>query len=194
MMSGLSIRPCPPGTIPDVKLVEARAYEDSRGYFSEVFKQSVFAAAGLEFEIRQISQSYSVHPGTMRGLHFQTPPHSQAKLVRVLSGAVSDVAVDIRVGSPTYGQWVSATLTAENRTQLFVPYGFAHGFFTLKPDTLVVYAVDNEYAPDHEAGILWNDPDLAIDWPGVASDAVLSEKDRRQPPLADLPRYFVHEG
>ena len=194
MMSGLSIRPCPPGTLPDVKLVEARAYEDSRGYFSEVFKQSVFAAAGLEFEIRQISQSFSVDPGTMRGLHFQTPPHSQAKLVRVLSGAVSDVAVDIRVGSPTYGQWVSATLTAENRSQLFVPHGFAHGFFTLKPDTLVVYAVDHEYAPDHEAGILWNDPDLAIDWPGVASDAVLSEKDRRQPPLADLPRYFVHEG
>lgn len=194
MISGLSVRPCPPGTIPDVKLLETRAYEDSRGYFSEVFKQSVFASAGLEFEIRQISQSFSVDPGTMRGLHFQTPPHSQAKLVRVLHGAIRDVAVDIRVGSPSYGQWVSATLTAENRRQLFVPHGFAHGFLTLKPDTVVVYAVDNEYAPDHEAGILWNDPELAIDWPGAGSNVVLSDKDRHQPPLTDLPRYFVHEG
>ena len=194
MMSGLSIRPCPPGTIPEVKLVEARTYEDSRGYFSEVFKRSVFAGAGLEFEIRQISQSFSVDPGTMRGLHFQTPPHAQAKLVRVLSGAVRDVAVDIRVGSPTYGQWVATTLTAQNRRQLFVPHGFAHGFFTLKPDTVVVYAVDNEYAPDYEAGILWNDSDLAIDWPDTGSDPVLSDKDRHQPPLADLPPHFFYEG
>ncbi len=153
MTSGLSIEPCPPGTIPDVKVVEARAYEDSRGYFSEVFKQSVFSGEGIELTIRQMSQSYSIHPGTVRGLHFQTPPHSQAKLVRVLHGAVCDVAVDIRAGSPTYGRWVSATLSAENRRQFFVPHGFAHGFFTLKPHTLVVYAVDREYAPDHEAGI-----------------------------------------
>jgi dTDP-4-dehydrorhamnose 3,5-epimerase len=130
----------------------------------------------------------------MRGLHFQTPPHSQAKLVRVLHGAVSDVAVDIRAGSPTYGHWVSATLTAENRRQLFVPHGFAHGFFTLKPHTVVVYAVDNEYAPDHEAGILWNDPGIAIDWPDVGCDAVLSDKDRHQPPLAELPAHFFYEG
>ncbi len=194
MMSGLSIEPCPPGTIPDVKVVEARAYEDSRGYFSEVFKQSVFSGEGIELTIRQMSQSYSIHPGTVRGLHFQTPPHSQAKLVRVLHGAVRDVAVDIRAGSPTYGRWVSATLSAENRRQFFVPHGFAHGFFTLKPHTLVVYAVDREYAPDHEAGILWNDPDIAIDWPGAGSGVILSEKDRHLPRLAELPRYFSHEG
>lgn len=193
-MSGISIQPCPPGTITDVKVLEARAYEDARGYFSEVFKHSEFAAAGLAFTIRQISQSFSVHPGTLRGLHFQTPPHAQAKLVRVLSGAVFDAAVDIRVGSPTYGQWVSTTLSAENRRQLFVPHGFAHGFFTLEADTLVVYAVDNEYAPDHEAGMCWNDQDVAIPWPDVGVEVTLSEKDGRQPPLADLPPTFYYQG
>lgn len=194
MMAGLSIQPCPPATIPDVKVVEAPAYEDPRGYFSEVFKQSDFDGAGLEFTIRQVSQSFSVHPGTMRGLHFQMPPHSQAKLVRVLRGAVYDAAVDIRVGSPTYGQWVSSTLTAENRKQLFIPRGFAHGFFTLEADTLVVYAVDNEYAPGHEGGICWNDHDLGIPWPDVGSEVVLSEKDRRQPPLADVHQSFYYQG
>lgn len=193
-MAGLSIRPCPPATLPDVKIVEATAHADPRGYFSEVFKQSDFAAVGLEFAIRQISQSFSIHPGTLRGLHFQTPPRAQAKLVRVLSGAVYDVAVDIRVGSPTYGQWVSATLSAENRRQLFVPHGFAHGFLTLEPETLVVYAVDNEYAPDHEAGICWNDQGVAIPWPDVGAEVTLSEKDSRQPSLSDLHPTFYYQG
>ncbi len=110
----------------------------------------------------------------------------------MLSGAIYDAAVDIRVGSPTYGQWVSTTLSADDRRQLFVPHGFAHGFLTLEANTLVVYAVDNEYAPGHEAGICWNDPDIAIPWPDVGSEVVLSEKDSRQPPLADLhpPSYY----
>ncbi len=177
-----------------MKVVEAPVFEDARGYFSEVFKGSDFAAGGIELTIRQISQSFSVRPGTMRGLHFQTPPHAQAKLVRVLSGAVYDAAVDIRVGSPTYGQWVAALLSAENRRQLYVPHGFAHGFFTLEPDTLVVYAVDNEYAPEHDAGICWNDPDIAIPWPDVGRDVSLSDKDRHQPALADVHQYFYYQG
>jgi len=193
-MSGLSVQPCSPGTIPDVKVLEPRVFEDSRGYFSEVFKQSAFCEAGVEMTIRQMSQSYSVHPGTMRGLHFQIPPYSQAKLVRVLSGAVCDVAVDIRVGSPTYGQWASTTLSAENRRQLYVPHGFAHGFLTLEPETLVVYAVDCEYAPDHEAGIAWNDHHIGVPWPDVGSEVMLSEKDSQQPTLADLQQYFYFQG
>lgn len=193
-MSGPSIQPCPPAAIPDVKVLEPPVYEDARGYFAEVFKQSVFAEAGLNFAIRQISQSFSLHTGTMRGLHFQIPPHSQAKLVRVLSGAVYDVAVDIRVGSPTYGQWSSTTLSAVNRRQLFVPHGFAHGFFTLEANTLVVYAVDREYAPDHEAGVSWNDTDIGIPWPEVGSEIILSDKDKHQPPLADLHEYFYYQG
>lgn len=193
-MSGLSVYPCAPGTIPDVKAVEPRVFEDSRGYFSEVFKHSEFAAAGIDMSIRQVSQSFSILPGTLRGLHFQTPPYSQAKLVRVLQGAICDVAVDIRVGSPTFAQWVSTELSAENRRQLFVPHGFAHGFYALQPNTLVVYAVDQEYAPDHDAGVLWNDPDIGVDWPGEEADVILSEKDKRQPSLAALPEYFVHEG
>jgi len=193
-MSLPSIYPCPPGTIPDVKVVEARAFEDPRGYFSEVFKESDFAAAGLELPIRQINQSFSVHAGTMRGLHFQTPPHSQTKLIRVLRGAIFDAAVDIRVGSPTYGQWVSTTLSAANRRQLFVPHGFAHGFLTLEADTLVVYAVDREYAPEHDFGLLWNDPDISVRWPEVGSEVVLSEKDGRLPTLADLHPSFYYQG
>ena len=193
-MSGLFVSPCPPGTIPEVKVVETPAYEDPRGYFSEVFKQSAFAEAGLEFRVRQTNQSFSVHPGTVRGLHFQAPPHAQAKLVRVLRGAVYDVAVDIRVGSPAYGQWVSATLSADNRRQLFVPDGFAHGFFTLEADTLVVYAVDQEYAPEHDFGLLWDDSEIAVQWPDVGSDVILSEKDRRHPALADLHPYFYYRG
>ncbi len=193
-MSGLSIIPCPPGTIPDVKVVETPTFGDARGYFSEVFKQSSFAEAGLDLRVRQVNQSFSAEPGTVRGLHFQAPPFAQAKLVRVPRGAILDVAVDIRVGSPTYGRWVATTLSAENLRQLFVPHGFAHGFSTLEANTLVVYAVDAEYAPEHDKGILWNDPDVSVQWPGGGTEAVLSEKDERQPRLAELPGYFHYEG
>ena len=130
----------------------------------------------------------------MRGLHFQRPPHAQAKLVRVLKGAIFDVAIDLRRGSPTFGRWCGATLTAEEGNQLFVPRGFAHAFCTLEPDTEVAYKVDDYYAPECDAGLIWNDPDIGIDWPVAAEEAVLSEKDARLPRLGRLRKSFRVHG
>ena len=176
--------------IPDVVLVEPKRHGDARGYFCETYKKSAFDDFGIDITFVQDNESLSRHVGVLRGLHFQTPPFAQAKLVRAVRGAIFDVAIDIRKGSPSFGKWVSATLTAEAGEQLLVPHGFAHGFCTLEPDTLVAYKVDAPYSHPNDAGILWNDPDLGIPWPISADAVVLSDKDRVQPRLADYATPF----
>lgn len=176
--------------IPDVLLIEPKRFGDSRGFFSEVWSRKALAEAGLDTDFVQDNHSLSREVGVVRGLHFQTPPSAQGKLVRVVRGAILDVAVDIRRGSATYGRHVSAVLSAENWRQLWVPRGFAHGFCTLEPDTEVIYKVDAYYDRAADKGLLWNDPALGIEWPVEAAKAVLSDKDRVQPPLAELPAYF----
>ena len=179
-----------PLAIPDVKLIRPVKHGDHRGYFSETYSRRTLADAGIELDFVQDNQAFSAEVGTVRGLHFQVPPFAQAKLVRVLRGAIFDVAVDLRQGSPTYGQHVSAVLSAANWTQILVPVGFAHGLATIEPDTEVFYKVSALYAPDHDMGVLWNDPALGIDWPVDAASAILSAKDKVQPKLADLPAWF----
>ncbi|MEM6488779.1 MAG: dTDP-4-dehydrorhamnose 3,5-epimerase [Pseudomonadota bacterium] len=181
--------------IPAVKVARPRKFGDHRGFFSETYNKQAFAEAGIDLDFVQDNHSLSGEKGTIRGLHYQSPPFAQDKLVRVIRGAILDVAVDIRKGSPTYGQHVSAEITAEAWNQILVPVGFAHGFVTLTPDTEVIYKVTGYYAPNNDHGILWNDPALGIDW-GLASsdDAVLSDKDRKQPLLSDVESPFVFEG
>lgn len=164
--------------IADVLLVVPRRFADARGSFVETYNAARFAAAGIATTFVQDNQVHSAAAGTVRGLHFQAPPHTQAKLVRVLKGRIFDVAVDLRAGSATYGRWVSRILTAEGGEQLFVPRGFAHGYCTLTPDTEVAYKVDDVYAPAAEGGIVWDDPGLAIPWPVSADEAVLADRDR----------------
>jgi dTDP-4-dehydrorhamnose 3,5-epimerase len=175
-------------SIPDVVLVEADVYADDRGYFEETYKRSVFAEHGIEIDFPQDNASRSA-AGVLRGLHFQNPPHAVGKLVGVLKGSVFDVAVDIRIGSPTYGRWESATLTGGEGTMLWVPEGFAHGFLALEP-SIVIYKMSGEYAPDHEHCIVWNDPDLAIEWP--LSEPILSPKDAEAPRLRDVDNRFTY--
>ena len=172
--------------IPDVKVLTPKKHGDHRGFFSEAYSRRALAEAGIEIEFVQDNHSRSAAKGTVRGLHFQIPPFAQDKLVRVVRGAVFDVAVDLRRGSPTYGRHASVTLSVESWNQVLVPAGFAHGFQTLAPDTEVIYKVSGYYAPDHDKGLLWNDPALGIEWPIPEREAVLSDKDRRQPRLADL--------
>ena len=174
--------------IADVKLITPARHGDARGFFSETWNAQIFEEAGLELEFVQDNHSLSAEVGVLRGLHFQIPPFAQDKLVRVVSGSIIDVAVDIRRASPTFGQHVSAIISAENWQQILVPKGFAHGFCTLEPDTAVLYKVTAPYAPDHDKGLAWDDPDLAIDWPTDAP--ILSDKDKIHPQLADLPAYF----
>ena len=176
--------------IPAVKLLTPRKFADERGYFSETWSRKTLNAHGICAEFVQDNQSLSRPRGVVRGLHFQTPPFAQDKLVRVLRGSILDVAVDIRRGSPTYGQHVSAELTAESGTQIWVPKGFAHGFVTLEPDTEIAYKVTADYAPECDRGLAWDDPDLGIAWPVSAATALLSPKDTRHPRLKDLPGYF----
>ena len=176
-----------PLALPEVLLITPRRHGDARGWFSETWSRKSLATAGLDIDFVQDNQAFNARSGTVRGLHFQTAPHPQAKLVRVLAGAILDVAVDVRAGSPTRGRWVSARLTAEGGEQLFVPRGFAHGYCTLCDDVMLAYKVDGDYAPQTEGGVIWNDPDLAIDWPVGPDAAVLSDKDLLLPRLADLP-------
>jgi dTDP-4-dehydrorhamnose 3,5-epimerase len=176
--------------IPDVKIITPVRHGDARGFFSEIFREDVLAQHGIDIRFVQENHSYSAAKGVLRGLHFQAPPMAQAKLVRVAVGAILDVAVDIRIGSPSYGRHVAVELRADLGNQLFVPEGFAHGFCTLMPDTQVLYKVNRYYSAEHDGGILWNDPALGIAWPVAPGDAVLSDKDRRQPRLADLPPLF----
>ena len=181
-----------PLDIPDVKLITPDRHGDDRGFFSETWNSARFVDAGLEFTWVQDNHSLSKDTGVLRGLHFQTPPFAQDKLVRVTAGSIIDVAVDIRHGSPTFGKYVSAILSAENWRQLLVPAGFAHGFCTLEPNTEVVYKVTAFYSRDHDKGLAWDDPDLAIDWHLGGSHPLLSDKDKKQPKLADLPRDFLY--
>ena len=175
-----------PTAIPDVKLLEPRRFHDERGFLSEVFNEHTLRDAGLEFRVAQENHSHSARAGTIRGLHFQLPPQGQAKLVRVARGAVLDVAVDLRHSSPTFGRHVSAVLSAENWCQLFVPVGFAHGFCTLEPDTTVVYLLSEVYAPELERGVRFDDPEIGIEWPVDGAGALVSERDRALPYLAQL--------
>ena len=174
--------------IPDVVHIEPKRIGDHRGYFSEVFRQDWFAENVEDVAFVQENQSLSVAVGTVRGLHFQTAPAAQGKLLRCLSGALLDVAVDIRRGSPTYGKWVGVELTPDNARQLLVPKGFLHGFVTLAPMTEVQYKCSDVYAPDCDGGIRWNDPDIGIDW-GV-DDPTLSAKDTVAPFLRDFQSPF----
>lgn len=177
-------------TIPDIILITPKKFGDDRGYFMETYRHELFVEYVGAVEFVQDNQSLSADVGTVRGLHFQLDPKAQGKLVRCIAGALLDVAVDIRIGSPTFGKWVSAELTAENGCQLWVPPGFAHGFCTLLPDTQISYKVTNYYSPDHDRGLLWNDPALAIDWPVDATHAKLSVKDKKQPVLSDIGECF----
>lgn len=177
--------------IPDVKRIQPVRHKDHRGHFSEVFSGRALQAAGLHAAMVQDNQSLSRARGTVRGLHFQVPPHAQAKLVRVVRGAILDVAVDLRVGSPSFGCHVAEVLDAESGAQLYIPEGFAHGFCTLEPDTEVIYKVSAYYAPSHDRGIRWNDPRLAIAWPAFAREELMSARDRGLPCLADLPATFA---
>lgn len=181
-----------PHEIAGLIVLEPKKFGDHRGFFSETYSRARLAEAGFDAEFVQDNHSLSVEPGVVRGLHFQTPPYAQDKLVRVARGAILDVAVDIRRGSPTYGDHAAVELSAENWRQLLVPAGFAHGFVTLVPETEVVYKVTAYFAPANDRGILWSDPDLGIDWPVDAAAAILSDKDRAQPRLADYDSPFVH--
>jgi dTDP-4-dehydrorhamnose 3,5-epimerase len=176
--------------IPDVKLVVPRKFVDDRGFFSETYNVAVFGDAGLPKAFVQDNHSLSCHKWTVRGLHFQIPPHAQGKLVRVVRGAVLDVAVDLRCRSPTFGHHVTAVLSEANWAQLWVPVGFAHGFCTLEPDTEVIYKVTDYYAPAYDRGLKWDDEALGIAWPIASSDALLSPKDAQLPALKELPSYF----
>ena len=174
-----------PLAIPEVLLITPKRHGDARGWFSETWSRRTLAASGLEADFVQDNQAFNAKKGTLRGLHFQKAPHPQGKLVRVLKGAIYDVAVDVRAGSPTLGRWVGAELTAEGGEQLFVPRGFAHGYCTLTDDCELFYKVDGLYAPETEGGVIWNDPDLAIPWP-LDGEPVLSEKDKLLPRLKEL--------
>jgi len=167
-----------------------RRFADARGFFSETWSAPALAAQGIETPFVQDNHSLSVEAGVVRGLHYQVPPVPQAKLVRVVRGAIFDVAVDIRHGSPTFGRWVGLTVSAEAWNQILVPPGFAHGFMTIEPDTEVVYKVSAAYSPEHDRAIRWDDPAIGIEWPLEGRTPILSDKDRAAPLLADAPAVF----
>ena len=175
--------------IPDVILVEAQSFLDDRGFFLESFKESIFISNGISTKFVQDNFSHSVK-GVLRGLHYQKSPKAQAKLVIALRGEIFDVAVDIRKNSPTYGKWVSEILSEQNHNLLYVPEGFAHGFCVLSDEADVLYKVSNEYSHEHEKGIIWNDPDLNIQWP--IDKPILAEKDLQSPLLKDADNNFVY--
>jgi len=174
--------------------IKPRRIEDNRGYFSEVFRLDQFANQVEMVEFVQENQSLSIHAGTIRGIHFQTEPAAQGKLVRCLAGELFDVAVDLRRASPTFGQWISTILSPEQNNQIWIPVGFGHGFCTLQPNSIVSYRVTAYYSPSNDKGLIWNDPDVAIQWPDIVDVESLSAKDRNLPLLADLPAYFSQKA
>ena len=169
-------------------------FGDARGSFAETYNKRTFSTIGIELEFVQDNQSLSSNKGTVRGLHFQIPPATQTKLVRVLRGSVLDVAVDLRHGSPTYGKHVSHVLSEQNKAQFLVPEGFAHGFCTLEDDTIVLYKVSTYYSPSHERGLKWNDSALGIEWGISHTEALLAPRDREFPSLRDLPQFFEYRA
>ena len=175
--------------IPGVVIIEPRVFGDERGYFMESFSQAQFEREVCPTVFVQDNESKSSY-GVLRGLHFQKPPHAQSKLVRVISGTVLDVAVDIRRGSPTFGRHVAVELSGENKRQLFIPRGFAHGFVVLSEEAVFQYKCDNYYAPQSEGAIAWNDPQIGIDWRIDPANVILSEKDGRHPRLDEAPEQF----
>lgn len=178
-----------------VVLVRSKRFGDERGWFSEVYNEKTFSQYGIDDRFVQDNHSLSGAMGTLRGLHFQTPPFAQAKLVRCIRGRIFDVAVDVRRNSPTFGQWVGAELSADNGHQLYVPVGFAHGFVTLEPSTEVTYKVSAVYSSANDGGVLWSDPQIGVDWPlpeGVGP--TLSAKDERQPLFSDFDSPFEYDG
>ncbi len=176
--------------ITDVKILEPRRISDVRGYFSETYSERLLRAAGIHVAFVQDNESLSVEKGVVRGLHYQIAPAAQAKLIRVVSGAILDVAVDIRRSSPTFGEHVSLELNSKEGRQMFIPAGFAHGFVTLEANTMLSYKVSSYYAPDCDRGIRWDDPAMKIDWGVNSRTAILSERDRRHPLLADAADLF----
>lgn len=175
--------------ISGVMLITPRVFGDHRGFFCETYNRHLFAEQGVCVEFVQDNEAFSAQAGVLRGLHFQRPPMSQAKLVRVVRGAVFDVVVDLRRDSPTCGQWEGFNLSAENHAQLFIPKGMAHGYLTLESETLFLYKVDQFYSPEHDGGILWNDPDLGIVWPDL--NPILSDKDLHLPRLREFNSPFL---
>ena len=180
--------------ISGVKLLRPVRHGDSRGFFSEVYRENILRAQGIELSFVQENHSLSASKGVVRGLHFQIPPFAQAKLLRVTAGSIFDVAVDIRWGSPTFGRHIAAVLSASEWNQIFIPEGFAHGFCTLEPNSEVIYKVNNYYSAEHDRGLRWNDPALDIAWPIALDRVVLSEKDQSHPLLADLPPFFRYDS
>jgi len=178
--------------ISGVRLLVPARHGDSRGFFSETYNQSLMASVGIDVTFVQDNHSLSELPGTVRGLHMQAPPHAQDKLVRVVKGAILDVAVDVRVGSPTFGRHVTAEISSDNWAQIFVPKGFLHGFMTLEPDTEVIYKVSDYYNRDAEAGVIWNDPALGINWPSFPNAPVTSGKDKLLPGISDFNSPFTY--
>ncbi|WP_256759141.1 dTDP-4-dehydrorhamnose 3,5-epimerase [Cohnella sp. WQ 127256] len=178
--------------LPGLKLIDPAVFGDHRGFFMESYSWREFADNGIDRTFIQDNHSLSVEAGVLRGLHYQLNPKAQSKLLRVASGAIYDVVVDIRRGSPTFGQWEGFIITSSNKRQLFVPQGFAHGFCTLVPNTEVLYKVDEYYSPENDRGIAWNDPALCIEWP--LHQPILSDKDAEHPVLADAENNFVYEG
>jgi dTDP-4-dehydrorhamnose 3,5-epimerase len=178
-----------------VQIITPRRHGDERGWFMETWSARAFQARGLSIGFVQDNHSHSRHAGVIRGLHFQSPPFAQAKLVRCVRGAIFDVAVDLRKASASYGRWVGRRLTAENAEQMFIPEGFAHGFMTLEPETEVIYKVSAPYAPAHDQGLRWNDPDIAISWPQLPGvTPMLSPKDRDLGALAQFESPFADDG
>ncbi|GAB5459903.1 MAG: dTDP-4-dehydrorhamnose 3,5-epimerase [Henriciella sp.] len=172
--------------IPEVKLIKPARFYDNRGFFTEAYNKVALQAVGIEFDFVQDNESISIEAGTLRGLHFQAAPYDQTKLIRVLSGAILDIAVDVRDRSPTYGCWVKAEISAESGKQVLVPRGFLHGYMTLEPNTHVLYKVDTHYNQEAEGCVAWNDPDLAIDWGPLAKNVILSDKDKTAPLFANF--------
>lgn len=174
-----------------VIVVEPKVFGDHRGWFMETYNESNFLGAGINIKFVQDNQSFSAAKGTLRGLHYQLNPKAQTKVIRCTKGAIFDVAVDIRKGSSTFGEWFGTELTSENKKQLLIPNGFAHGFMTLSEDAEVQYKVDELYAPECDRGIIWNDPDIGIEWP-MDVKPILSAKDEKAPLLMNAENNFIY--